>query len=124
MKPRAPFRYWGSKVRMAPWIIEHFPKHRVYVEPFGGAGSVLMRKPRAYAEIWNDLDGEVVNIFRVLRSSEAHRLVDALRLTPFSRSEFEQAYEPSGDPVERARRLVMTMANAPHSSCSAPKASA
>lgn len=92
---------------LAPWIIEHFPKHRVYVEPFGGAGSVLMRKPRAYAEIWNDLDGEVVNIFRVLRSSEAHRLVDALRLTPFSRSEFEQAYEPSGDPVERARRLVI-----------------
>lgn len=108
MEPRRPVLRWhGGKWVLAPWIIEHFPKHRVYVEPFGGAGSVLMRKPRAYAEIWNDLDGEVVNIFRVLRSSEAHRLVDALRLTPFSRSEFDQAYQPSGDPVERARRLVI-----------------
>lgn len=104
---RPVLRWHGGKWVLAPWIIEHFPKHRVYVEPFGGAGSVLMRKPRAYAEIWNDLDGEVVNIFRVLRSSEAHRLVNALRLTPFSRSEFDQAYEVSDDPVERARRLVI-----------------
>jgi len=108
MEPRRPVLRWhGGKWVLAPWIIEHFPKHRVYVEPFGGAGSVLMRKPRAYAEIWNDLDGEVVNIFRVLRSPDAHRLVDALRLTPFSRSEFEQAYELSSDPIERARRLVI-----------------
>src|SRR5690606_19105648 len=107
-QPRRPVLRWhGGKWLLAPWIIEHFPAHRVYVEPFGGAGSVLMRKPRTYAEIWNDLDGEVVNIFRVLRSPDANRLVDALRLTPFSRQEFTGAYEPSSDPVERARRLVI-----------------
>lgn len=107
-EPRRPVLRWhGGKWLLAPWIIEHFPAHRVYVEPFGGAGSVLMRKPRTYAEIWNDLDGEVVNIFRVLRSPDANRLVDALRLTPFSRQEFTGAYEPSSDPVERARRLVI-----------------
>lgn len=107
-EPRRPVLRWhGGKWLLAPWIIEHFPEHRVYVEPFGGAGSVLMRKPRTYAEIWNDLDGEVVNIFRVLRSSDANRLVDVLRLTPFSRQEFAGAYEPSADPVERARRLVI-----------------
>lgn len=100
-------RWHGGKWLLAPWIIEHFPAHRVYVEPFGGAGSVLMRKPRAYAEIWNDLDGEVVNIFRVLRSPDAYRLVDALRLTPFSRAEFDGAYGLSDDAVERARRLVI-----------------
>ncbi|MGE0232685.1 MAG: DNA adenine methylase [Flavobacteriaceae bacterium] len=106
--PNRPVLRWhGGKWLLAPWIISHFPPHRVYVEPFGGAGSVLMRKQPAYAEIWNDLDGEVVNIFRVLRSPDAHRLVDALRLTPFSRCEFQEAYEADDDPIERARRLVI-----------------
>ncbi|MDI6026743.1 DNA adenine methylase [Corticibacterium sp. UT-5YL-CI-8] len=104
---RPVLRWHGGKWLLAPWIISHFPKHKVYVEPFGGAGSVLMRKERAYAEIWNDLDGEVVNIFRVLRSDQAQRLVEALRLTPFSRTEFDQAYQHSDDPIERARRLVI-----------------
>lgn len=91
---------------MAPWIIGHFPAHRIYVEPFGGAASVLIRKPRSYAEIYNDLDGDVVNLFRVLRSDRAAELVESVRLTPFAREEFAAAYEPSGDPVERARRLI------------------
>lgn len=92
---------------LAPWIIEHFPAHRVYVEPFGGAGSVLLRKDKSYAEVWNDLDQNVVNLFQVLRSDRAGELVEKLRLTPFSFTEFKTAYEPDDDPVERARRLVI-----------------
>jgi DNA adenine methylase len=53
------------------------------------------------------LDGEVVNLFRVLRSEQASNLVRYLTLTPFSRQEFEEAYEASEDPVERARRLII-----------------
>lgn len=105
--PRPVLRWHGGKWILAPWIIEHFPSHQVYVEPFGGAGSVLMRKPRSYAEIYNDLDGDVVNLFRVLRSERGSELISALRYTPFAREEFDGAYEPSVDPVERARRLVV-----------------
>lgn len=104
---RPALRYHGGKWRLAPWVIEHFPPHRVYVEPFGGAASVLLRKPRSYAEIYNDKDDEVVGLFRVLRSPRAAELEEALRLTPFARREFEESYQPADDPLERARRLVV-----------------
>lgn len=104
---RPVLRYHGGKWVLAPWIIQHFPEHRVYTEAFGGAASVLLRKERAYAEVYNDLDGEVVNVFRVLRDpTTAAELERLLRLTPFARTEFEEAYEPSGDPVEQARRTL------------------
>lgn len=105
---RPALRWHGGKWKLAPWIISHFPAHRVYVEPFGGAASVLLRKGRVYAEVYNDLDDEVVTLFRVLRDEgKAERLIASLRLTAFARTEFLQAYEPSGDDVERARRLVV-----------------
>ena len=98
-------RYHGGKFLLAPWIIAHFPPHRVYVEPFGGGGSVLMRKPRSYAEVYNDLDGEIVNVFRVVRD-RGEELRRALELTPFARDEFMLSYEPSDDPVDQARRTI------------------
>lgn len=74
----------------------------------GGAGSVLLRKPRTYAEVYNDLDGEVVNLFRVLRNEDtAEHLIEKLHNTPFARAEFELSYEPACDEVEQARRTVV-----------------
>lgn len=106
--PTRPLLRWhGGKWILAPWIISHMPAHRVYVEPFGGAASVLMRKGRAYAEVYNDLDDEVVNLFRVLRSESADRLVDLLKLTPFASEEFADAYSATDCAVERARRTVV-----------------
>lgn len=99
-------RWHGGKWLLAKWIISHLPKHKIYVEPFGGAASVLLQKQRSYAEVYNDLDGEVVNLFRVARDSgaELHR---ALELTPFARDEFVESYAPTDDPVEQARRTVV-----------------
>jgi DNA adenine methylase len=107
---RPVLRWHGGKWKLAPWIISHFPKHRVYVEPFGGAASVLLRKERSYAEVYNDLDEEAVNLFRVMQDPRAAvRLRELLILTPFARGEFERAYQesPEGDAIERARRLVI-----------------
>ncbi|ETR75059.1 DNA methyltransferase [Afipia sp. P52-10] len=102
---RPVLRWHGSKWKIAPWVIDHFPQHRVYVEPFGGSGAVLLRKPRANTEIYNDRDGDVVNLFRVLRE-RPDALSRALSLTPFSRDEYDSLYETIEDPLERAWALV------------------
>lgn len=103
-------RYHGGKFRMADWIVGLMPAHRCYVEPYGGAASVLLRKPRAYAEVYNDLDDAIVNLFRVLRDPVlCPQLVEQLQLTPYSRVEFEAAGVECEDAsaVERARATVI-----------------
>ena len=105
---RPVLRYHGGKWKLAPRIIQHFPPHRVYVEPFGGGASVLMRKPRSYGEVYNDQWGDVVNVFRVLRDPDAAaKLQHLLELTPFARDEFVGAYANTGDPIEDARRTIL-----------------
>ncbi|KAG0166198.1 hypothetical protein DFQ30_007469 [Apophysomyces sp. BC1015] len=89
--------YHGGKYRLAPWIVQHFPAHRIYVEPFGGAASVLMRKPRSPGEVYNDLDGEIVNVMRVFQDRAQREKL----------AEFELAQAPCDAPVERARRTLI-----------------
>lgn len=103
---RPVLRYHGSKWRIAPWIISNIPPHKVYVELFGGGGAVLLQKPRSYTELYNDLDGEIVNVFRVVRDY-GDKLTEKLLLTPYSREEYKTAYEPTCDPVEQARRSIL-----------------
>lgn len=105
---RPALRYHGGKWKLAPWILSHFPPHKVYTEVYGGGASVLLRKRRTHTEVYNDLDGEVVNVFRVLRNpSHARELVRLLTLTPYSREEYEGSYLLDGDPIEMARRTVV-----------------
>ena len=99
-------RYHGAKFRLAPRVLQHFPPHTCYVESFGGAAGVLMQKPRSYADVYNDLDGDIVNLFRVLQDPVTRSgLTEHLVFTPYSREEFELSWEPSAETIERGRRL-------------------
>jgi len=108
---RAPgtFSYPGSKTIYAPWIIDHIPEHHLYVEPFGGAASVLVAKPRSDIEVYNDLNGDCVDFFRAVRDKpdELERWVEH---TPYSRElfyEYRESYpEWPDDLVERAGRFL------------------
>lgn len=106
MRTRPLVRYHGGKWKLAPWIIEHFPPHRTYVEAFGGGAAVLLRKERAYAEVYNDLDGEIVNLFQVART-DGEQLAKLCELTPFAREEFAESYESCEYPMEQARRTLV-----------------
>jgi DNA adenine methylase len=66
---------------------------------------VLLRKPRAQAEVYNDLDGEIVNVFRVARD-HGQKLMHLLELTPFAREEFNACFQPAANEIERARRMI------------------
>lgn len=105
---RPVLRYHGGKFRLAPWILGFFPPHAVYVEPFGGGASVLLQKPRSRGEVYNDLGGDIVNLFRVLQDEDrAARLAQLLVVTPYAREEFNLAHEPTDEPIERARRTLI-----------------
>ncbi|MFC6017782.1 DNA adenine methylase [Plantactinospora solaniradicis] len=106
MKP--PVRYYGGKARMAERVVSMLPPHRLYVEPFAGSCAVLFAKEPARFEIINDLSGDVVTFFRVLRDRPGD-LIAALEATPYARTEFEACRDEdltgqSSDEIEQARR--------------------
>lgn len=106
---RAVFRYPGSKWSIAEWIISHFPdgyENMVYLEPFLGSGAVFFNKRPGIVETINDLDGDVVNLFYVLRE-RPEELKRVLQLTPYSREEYDKSFEDSEDPLEKARRFMV-----------------
>ena len=101
-------RYHGAKFRLADWIMQFFPPHDTYVEPFGGSAGILLQKPRSYSEVYNDLDSTIVNVFRVLQDpATALLLKRKLESTPYAREEFQLAYQHTSDPVESARRTLI-----------------
>jgi DNA adenine methylase len=105
---RSAIRYFGGKWAIAPWVIENMPNHEIYVEPFGGGASVLLRKPPAKFEVYNDLDSEIYGIFKVLQSSEqCQRLARMLKRTPWAREQYREAFTASTEPVVRAQRALV-----------------
>ena len=103
------FGWYGGKYSHLDWLLPLFPVCTHYCEPFAGSGAVLMNREPSPVETYNDLDGEVVNFFRVLREQK-EKLVEAISLTPFSREEFALACElnPEVSDFERANLQHLT----------------
>jgi DNA adenine methylase len=102
------FGWYGGKFSHLEWLLPLLPQTPYYCEPFAGSGAVLLNRPPSGVETYNDMDGEVVNFFRVLRD-QPQELQRVMALTPFSREEFAQACQLDGSlpPLERARRFYV-----------------
>jgi DNA adenine methylase len=105
---KALLHYPGSKRRIAPWIIRQMPAHHSYLEPFFGSGAVLFEKSPSRIETVNDLDGDVVNFFRVIRDPESREwLTEWLSYTPYARQIYDKAFRETEDPIERAGNFAV-----------------
>lgn len=103
----APFPYYGGKGRMLPFMLAHLPAGECFIDCFGGSAAVSLAVVGRYKRIiYNDIDDRVVNFFRVLRQ-HPDELIEALRMTPTARSEYESCAERSTDKVEDARRTFV-----------------
>ena len=99
-------KYPGSKWALAKWIIEHFPEHHSYLEPFFGSGAVLFNKAPAPIETINDIDGNVVNLFECIKE-DPEKLARIISLTPYARDVYDRAYKDSEkDPYEKAAAFI------------------
>lgn len=106
---RIVFGWYGGKFSHLNWLLPLLPQCHHYCEPFAGSAAVLLNRPPSPVETYNDIDGEVVNFFRVLREHK-DELIEAIGLTPFSREEFYQAVSTNEElisDVERARRFFV-----------------
>lgn len=102
---RSPVPFYGSKTRLAEQIVAMLPPHAHYVEPCAGSLSVLLAKPPARMETVNDLDGDLMAFWRVLRDRPKD-LERVCTLTPYARGEHRAAVLGDGlDELERARRV-------------------
>lgn len=88
---KALMKYPGSKWSIAKWIIDFFPEHHSYLEPFFGSGAVLFNKPRSHIETVNDLDGNVVNLFEWIKR-DPERLAYEIYYTPYARQVYDDAF--------------------------------
>ena len=110
---KSPLGWVGGKFFLVKELLKLVPQHKVYVEPFGGAAHLLFAKDPAMSdlEVYNDIDGGLVNFFRVLRDKEkAKKLIEKVYLTPYSREEFyfcRDTWESCKDEVERAYRWLV-----------------
>lgn len=105
------FRWYGGKYSHLDWLLPLLPKTTQFCEPFGGSAAVLLNKEPSPIETFNDIDGAVVNFFKVLRD-RPNELIEKLYLTPFAREQFVEAYlskkKTDIDAIERARLFFVS----------------
>lgn len=107
-KMRSPIWWFGGKGNLAKKILQYFPEHYIYVEPFGGGASLLFAKEPSPVEVYNDIDSSLINFFRVLRDPEKfEQFYRKVCLTPYSREEYyfcRDTWEDCKNEIERAYR--------------------
>ncbi|MBU5486430.1 DNA adenine methylase [Clostridium sp. MSJ-11] len=96
----------GTKWSIANKIVDLMPEHKIYLEPFFGSGAVFFSKTPCNTEILNDLDSEVVNLFRCIRNTP-EELAKLIYFTPYSKEEYKESYNRSGSDIERARQFLI-----------------
>ena len=103
------FGWYGGKFSHLDWLLPLLPEATHFCEPFGGSAATLLNRKPSPVETYNDMDGEIVNFFQVLRNQKDD-LIEAIGLTPFSREEFEKAISGPTQGIselERARRFYI-----------------
>lgn len=103
---RTVLKYPGAKWRIADWIIAKMPKHHSYLEPYFGSGAVFFKKKPSDIETVNDLDNRIYTLFKIVRE-DPESLARVINDTPFSRNEYDNAFEPTDDVLESARRFLV-----------------
>ena len=110
-------KYPGSKHSIADWIVSHIPPHQVYLEPYFGSGGVFFSKAPVKVETINDIDGQVINLFKVIRN-RPEELARVVEFTPWARREYkdlltsasdQEYFKLTGDELEDARRLLVRL---------------
>ena len=103
------FGWYGGKYSHLDWLLPLLPEATHFCDVFGGSAAVIINRTPSPVETYNDLDSELVNFFRVLRT-EKENLIEAIGLTPFSREELSIACQPIEEALtelERARRFFV-----------------
>lgn len=100
------FPYYGGKGKQRFWLGPLLPVCDYYIEPFCGAATMMFYRQPSHVDVINDIDGDVVNFFRMLRDNSTE-LINKLRLTPYAKDELWAAEGATSYPVERARRFYV-----------------
>lgn len=120
MKAPRILHYPGSKWSMVDWIIGNMPDHQTYLEPYFGSGAVFFNKEPADLETINDLDGDIVNLFRVIRECP-DELAKLVHWTPYSREEYYASYETGGGRTGTGKKVFGSVLDGKRSQKFKPK---
>ncbi|MGA8903666.1 MAG: DNA adenine methylase [Candidatus Bathyarchaeia archaeon] len=108
---RPAFCYMGGKALLVKTLLRLIPRNiETYCEVFGGAGNLLLSKPPSNVEVWNDLDGELANLMRVIKT-RPRLLIRTARAIPYSRVWYERLQREvkssglKGSDVQRAAKF-------------------
>ncbi len=101
----SPIGYFGGKFYILKYIYP-LPYHKTYIDVFGGSGIVLIKKPKSYIEIYNDINSQLVNFFRVLQNYTMElKFLCEYKGALMHRDLFDKYKEPTTDPIENAFRF-------------------